>query len=119
MDKELARFHDNKSLFNQFLKMKQKFHNIPKFHLLQHYTHCVCMLGTPDGYNTEAPERLHIDLTKAGFQVSNKINDTELEQMAKYLLLQRMYKKHMSVAPVIFYNILSMTVAAQSQLGVD
>ncbi|KAG8689261.1 hypothetical protein FRC11_003504, partial [Ceratobasidium sp. 423] len=32
-----------------------------------------------------APEQLHIDLTKAGFNASNKIDDTELEQMAEYI----------------------------------
>ncbi|KAF8709631.1 Zn-finger protein, partial [Rhizoctonia solani] len=88
MDKQLATFHSQKSVFDEWLKTKRKFHNIPKFHSLQHYTHAIRMLGTPDGYNTEAPERLHIDLTKAGFNASNKIDDTELEQMAEYI--QRM-----------------------------
>ncbi|KAG8684795.1 hypothetical protein FRC11_011583, partial [Ceratobasidium sp. 423] len=88
MDKQLAIFHEHKSVFDECLKSKRKFHNIPKFHSLQHYTHSIRMLGTPDGYNTEAPERLHIDLTKAGFQASNKIDDTEIEQMAEYI--QRM-----------------------------
>ncbi|KAF8676955.1 Zn-finger protein [Rhizoctonia solani] len=86
MDQHLATFHQNKAIFKQWLKTKRKFHNIPKFHQLQHYTHSICMLGTPDGYNTEAPERLHIDLTKAGFNASNKIDDTELEQMAEYIM---------------------------------
>ncbi|KAG8685349.1 hypothetical protein FRC11_010728 [Ceratobasidium sp. 423] len=84
MDRQLAIFHENKGVFTQWLKSEQKFHNIPKIHMLQHYTHAIRMLGTPDGYNTEAPERLHIDLTKAGYHASNKVDDTELDQMAKY-----------------------------------
>ncbi|KAG8761323.1 hypothetical protein FRC11_014021 [Ceratobasidium sp. 423] len=97
MDKQLVKFHELKSVFNQHLKSKCKFHNILKFHSLQHYTYSICMLGTPDGYNTEAPESLHIDLTKAGFNASNKIDDTKLEQMTKYiqcmdsLVLHQMY----------------------------
>ncbi|KAF8758013.1 Zn-finger protein [Rhizoctonia solani] len=86
MDQHLATFHQNKAIFEQWLKTERKFHNIPKFHQLQHYTHSIRMLSTPDGYNTEAPERLHIDLTKAGFNASNKIDDTELEQMAEYIM---------------------------------
>ncbi|KDN35600.1 hypothetical protein RSAG8_11462, partial [Rhizoctonia solani AG-8 WAC10335] len=86
MDKQLAIFHEHKGVFMQWLKSERKFHNIPKFHMLQHYTHIIRMLGTPDGYNTEAPERLHIDLNNiAGFRASNKVDDTELQQMAKYV----------------------------------
>jgi hypothetical protein len=86
MDHHLAIFHQNKAVFDQWLKTERNFHNIPKFHQLQHYTHLIRMLGMPDGYNTEAPERLHIDLTNAGFNASNKIDDTELEQMAEYTM---------------------------------
>ncbi|EUC66200.1 hypothetical protein RSOL_472470 [Rhizoctonia solani AG-3 Rhs1AP] len=88
MDKQLAIFHRDKSAFNGSLKTPKGFHNIPKFHSLQHYTHSIRSLGTPDGYNTEAPERLHIDLTKAGFKASNKNDNTEIEQMKEYI--QRM-----------------------------
>ncbi|KAG9096281.1 hypothetical protein FRC07_010959 [Ceratobasidium sp. 392] len=41
------------------------------------------MLGTPDGYNTETSERLHIDFTKMGYRASNKVNATK--QMALYI----------------------------------
>ncbi|KDN40727.1 hypothetical protein RSAG8_07902, partial [Rhizoctonia solani AG-8 WAC10335] len=88
MDRQLKIFHENKSVFEEYKCLKKEFYHIPKFHALQHYTHSIRMLGTPDGYNTEAPERLHIDLTKAGFQASNKVDDTELEQMTEYI--QRM-----------------------------
>ncbi|CAE6409497.1 unnamed protein product [Rhizoctonia solani] len=85
MDKQLAIFHREKSAFNASLKTPKGFHNIPKFHSLQHYTHSIRSLGTPDGYNTEAPERLHIDLTKAGFRASNKNDNAEIEQMKEYI----------------------------------
>ncbi|KAG8706261.1 hypothetical protein FRC11_008370, partial [Ceratobasidium sp. 423] len=85
MDRQLAIFHENKGVFTQWLKSERKFHNIPKIHMLQHYTHTIRMLSTPNGYNTEAPERLHINLTKAGYHASNKVDNTELDQMAKYV----------------------------------
>ncbi|KAF8694533.1 Zn-finger Hypothetical protein, partial [Rhizoctonia solani] len=88
MDEKLAIFHNEKSAFNALLKTPKGFHNIPKFHSLQHYTHSIRSLGTPNGYNTKAPKRLHIDLTKAGFKASNKNDDTEIEQMKEYI--QRM-----------------------------
>ena len=32
-----------------------------KLHAVLHYVDCICSLGLTDGYNTESPERLHID----------------------------------------------------------
>ncbi|KAF8761887.1 Zn-finger protein [Rhizoctonia solani] len=32
MDQHLATFHQNKAIFEQWLKTERKFHNIPKFH---------------------------------------------------------------------------------------
>ncbi|QRW23055.1 coatomer subunit beta [Rhizoctonia solani] len=88
MDRQLAVFHNEKSAFKSSLKTPKGFHNIPKFHSLQHYTHSIRLLGAPNGYNTEAPERLHINLTKAGYKASNKNDDTKTEQMKEYI--QRM-----------------------------
>jgi lysozyme family protein len=34
--------------------------DIPKWHMVAHYAESICELGTPDRYNTEAPEYLHI-----------------------------------------------------------
>ncbi|KAF8509179.1 hypothetical protein JB92DRAFT_3089306 [Gautieria morchelliformis] len=39
--------------------------------------------GTPDGFNTELSERLHIDFAKEGYRASNKKN--YIEQMVTYL----------------------------------
>ncbi|KAG8734443.1 hypothetical protein FRC10_011712 [Ceratobasidium sp. 414] len=45
---------------------------IPKWHMISHYVDSIRELGTPDGYNTEAPEYLHIVYVKRGWAASNK-----------------------------------------------
>ncbi|KAG8725333.1 hypothetical protein FRC12_024195 [Ceratobasidium sp. 428] len=45
---------------------------IPKWHMISHYVDSIRDLGTPDGYNTEAPEYLHIMYVKRGWAASNK-----------------------------------------------
>ncbi|QRW11932.1 plasma membrane ATPase 4 [Ceratobasidium sp. AG-Ba] len=88
MDKCLRTFHANKSVFKELgaLKTKEAFHGIPKFHMIQHYTMLIRMLGTPDGFNTETSERLHINFAKIGYRRSNRVN--AIKQMALYI--QRM-----------------------------
>ncbi|QRV96895.1 hypothetical protein RhiJN_24913 [Ceratobasidium sp. AG-Ba] len=51
--------------------------------MISHYTHIIRKLGTPDGYNTETLEHLHIDFAKLGYWASNKVNATK--QMALYI----------------------------------
>ncbi|KAG8701170.1 hypothetical protein FRC09_005520 [Ceratobasidium sp. 395] len=46
--------------------------HIPKWHMLSHYEESIREYGTPDGYNTEAPEYLHIVYVKRGWEASNK-----------------------------------------------
>lgn len=48
-----------------------------------HFTHQIRLHGTPDGYNTELPERLHIEVAKTGYRASNKRN--YMSQMTKYM----------------------------------
>ncbi|KAG9088471.1 hypothetical protein FRC06_002015, partial [Ceratobasidium sp. 370] len=96
LDSYLANFHDLKDIFvgtdeernkmKDLLDSDERFHGIPKLHMLSHYVHFIHELGTPDGYNTEVPERLHIDYVKVPWRASNHVNPTE--QMATYL--QRM-----------------------------
>ncbi|CCO32034.1 hypothetical protein BN14_06086 [Rhizoctonia solani AG-1 IB] len=88
MEKALRTFHRNKQIFKDTgaVTTKKGFHGIPKIHMIQHYVHLIKMLGTPDGYNTETSERLHIDFAKMGYRASNKVNVTK--QMAVYI--QRM-----------------------------
>lgn len=45
---------------------------IPKWHMVGHYPDSIRELGTPDGYNTEGPEYLHIVYVKRGWAASNK-----------------------------------------------
>ncbi|KAG8724348.1 hypothetical protein FRC09_019797 [Ceratobasidium sp. 395] len=45
---------------------------IHKWHQLSHYHESIRNFGTPDGYNTEAPEYLHIVYVKRGWAASNK-----------------------------------------------
>ncbi|QRV80973.1 plasma membrane ATPase 4 [Ceratobasidium sp. AG-Ba] len=66
MDRALRTFHENKQVFVQkgAVATKKGFHGIPKLHMIEHYTYLINMLGTPDGFNTETSERLHIDFAK-------------------------------------------------------
>ncbi|QRW08902.1 plasma membrane ATPase 4 [Ceratobasidium sp. AG-Ba] len=85
MERSLRMFHHNKSVFKQLgaLKTREAFHGIPKIHMIQHYVKLIQMLGTPDGYNTEMSERLHIDFAKMGYRASNRVN--AIKQMALYI----------------------------------
>ncbi|KAG9083177.1 hypothetical protein FRC06_004674, partial [Ceratobasidium sp. 370] len=50
---------------------------IPKWHMISHYADSIRELGTPNGYNTEAPEYLHIVYVKQGWVASNKREATQ------------------------------------------
>lgn len=83
MDSALATFHEHKDVFLRDDIRPQGHFNIPKIHALLHYTSSIRLHGTPDGYNTELPERLHIDFAKRAYRASNKRNYTI--QMARWL----------------------------------
>ncbi|KAG9121667.1 hypothetical protein FRC07_002288 [Ceratobasidium sp. 392] len=93
LDGYLADFHDLKDAFVGTVKEREtmkdlldgdeRFHGIPKLHMLSHYIRFIRELGTPDGYNTEVPEHLHIDYVKVPWRASNHVN--AIEQMATYL----------------------------------
>ncbi|KAJ7775451.1 Zn-finger domain-containing protein [Mycena metata] len=80
----LDTFHAHKQVFLD-LKIREHF-NIPKFHAIQHYVDAIRRLGSADGYNTESPERLHIDFAKKAYRASNRRDYTE--QMALWLQRQ-------------------------------
>ncbi|KAG8729242.1 hypothetical protein FRC10_004158, partial [Ceratobasidium sp. 414] len=91
MDRDLAGFHDVKHVFvdpeNDHLPSSEgRFNNIPKLHMISHYTRTIRELGSPDGYNSENTERLHIDYVKEAWRASNHVNATQ--QMAVYLQRQ-------------------------------
>jgi hypothetical protein len=69
----LDTFHANKQIFLDLgIRAKQGHFNIPKLHSMEHYVAMIWLFGSLDGYNTESPERLHIDYAKAGYRASNK-----------------------------------------------
>ena len=80
----LENFHAYKNVFID-LGVREHF-NIPKLHNIQHYVDSIHLLGSADGYNTESPERLHIDFAKNAYLASNKRDF--LEQMAIWLQRQ-------------------------------
>ncbi|KAG2034075.1 hypothetical protein BDR03DRAFT_935443 [Suillus americanus] len=80
----LTVFHVNKDIFKE-LAVREHF-NIPKLHQLTHYVSSITLFGAADGFNTELPERLHIDFAKDSYRASNK-RDYE-EQMALWLQCQ-------------------------------
>ncbi|KAG6906094.1 hypothetical protein DXG01_015963 [Tephrocybe rancida] len=77
----LDTFHAHKDIFIE-LECHDDF-NFPKLHSMMHYVEAIKALGSADGYNSEAPEQLHIDFTKDMYWASNKHNYTE--QMAMWL----------------------------------
>ncbi|KAJ7129656.1 hypothetical protein C8R44DRAFT_830103 [Mycena epipterygia] len=73
LDTALDVFHENKHIFLTLgARANQGHFNIPKIHSMEHYTSMIRLFGSADGFNTEAPERLHIDYAKAGYRASNK-----------------------------------------------
>ena len=81
MDRAWSAIHENKNILVE-LHIRKKF-NIPKFHSLIHYVSAVHSHGTLDGYNSESPERLHIDFAKVPFRAGNRRDYTA--QMATWM----------------------------------
>lgn len=63
-------FHERKSVFIDH-EIREHF-NIAKVHSMQHYYHMIKSHGTADNFNTELPERLHIEMAKDAFKHTNK-----------------------------------------------
>ncbi|KAI0764847.1 hypothetical protein C8Q74DRAFT_1370751 [Fomes fomentarius] len=76
-----AAFHQYKYVFKEE-KVCEDF-NVPKLHSAGRYATSIRKLGTTDGYNTEASERLHIDYVKRSYAASNK--RTYIKQMTIWL----------------------------------
>jgi len=74
-------FHENKDIFIR--EGVREHFNIPKLHQMLHYFEAIKSRGVADGYNTESPERLHIDFAKEAYRATNGW-DYE-EQMVKWL----------------------------------
>ncbi|KZV89896.1 hypothetical protein EXIGLDRAFT_838215 [Exidia glandulosa HHB12029] len=63
------RFHKYKKVFVDH--GRREHFKIPKLHSLSHYVAMIRLFGAADGYNTESPERLHIDFCKEAYRASN------------------------------------------------
>ncbi|KAG1764390.1 hypothetical protein EV702DRAFT_1154115 [Suillus placidus] len=72
MQAALALFHANKNIFVEH-GVREHF-NILKLHSMVHYIDSIRLFGSADGFNTELPERLHIDFAKRAYRASNRRN---------------------------------------------
>lgn len=66
----LQTFHHNKDVFID-LGLREDF-NFPKLHSMIHYVEAILRKGSLDGYNTELPERLHIEYAKDAYRAGNR-----------------------------------------------
>jgi hypothetical protein len=57
----LDEIHENKYVLLELeiFKSARRFDKIPKLHVVSHYAHFTCELGTLDGYSSEMSEHLH------------------------------------------------------------
>lgn len=83
LQETLRLFHDAKRALVELgvYESMRAFDRIPKVHMVGHYPRSIRELGTPDGYNSELPESLHVTLAKMPWRRSNKVNATP--QMAQ------------------------------------
>jgi hypothetical protein len=72
--KALDDFHANKDVLIELGGSDQLHFNIPKVHSLEHYEQLIKLFGSVDGFNSESPERLHIDFAKNAYRASNQKN---------------------------------------------
>ncbi|KIM86001.1 hypothetical protein PILCRDRAFT_25702, partial [Piloderma croceum F 1598] len=70
MQEALDLFHTNEDVFID--EGIQDHFNISKLHSLLHYIDSIILLGSLDRFNSEHPERLHINYAKKGYRASNK-----------------------------------------------
>lgn len=68
----LDHFHANKDVFIELEAQHPAHFNIPKIHSMMHYFKLIELFGSADRYNTESPERLHIDYPKDTYRASNQ-----------------------------------------------
>jgi hypothetical protein len=90
MGEALDAFHSHKDVFIE-LRPNEDF-NIPKVHSMLHYLDSIRSLGSADGYNSESPERHHIDYAKEAYRASNGVD--YIAQMTKWLQHQEAVDRH-------------------------
>ncbi|KAG9089203.1 hypothetical protein FS749_001534 [Ceratobasidium sp. UAMH 11750] len=76
LESDLEEFHEFKNIFRArgVHTSIYGFNGIAKLHTVRHYPHQTREMGSPDGYSTEGPERLHIDCVKVPYRASNGVN---------------------------------------------
>ncbi|KAH7902948.1 hypothetical protein BJ138DRAFT_1168705 [Hygrophoropsis aurantiaca] len=72
LQQALDDFHSHKDIFIELGGRNAPHFNIPKLHSLDHYCTLIRLFGSADGFNTESPERLHIDYAKDAYRATNK-----------------------------------------------
>ncbi|KIJ63135.1 hypothetical protein HYDPIDRAFT_156602 [Hydnomerulius pinastri MD-312] len=82
----LDEFHAHKAVFVELQARNPGHFNIPKIHSMSHYRMMIELFGSADGFNTESPERLHIDYAKDAYRATNKKD--YLVQMTQWLRRQ-------------------------------
>jgi hypothetical protein len=92
LDESWATFHALKQAFvEQGGRLSAQF-LIPKLHKLMHYRDAIQQLGSLDGFNSEATERLHINYAKMAYRASNRRD--HVIQMTRWLTRQEAVDRH-------------------------
>ncbi|CDO69394.1 hypothetical protein BN946_scf185040.g7 [Trametes cinnabarina] len=86
----LAQFHANKSIFVD-LGIRLDFH-FPKLHGLDHYILSIRLFGSPDNFDTQYTERLHIEFAKDAYRATNRKD--EFSQMTLWLERREKVQRH-------------------------
>lgn len=93
MQAALDIFHASKDVFVDLgIRSSPDDFNIPKLHSMMHYIQSIRHMGSADGYNSESPERLHIDCAKDAYAASSKVD--YIAQMTKWLSVQEAVYRH-------------------------
>ncbi|KAI0348953.1 hypothetical protein OH77DRAFT_1465870 [Trametes cingulata] len=86
----LVRFHANKSIFINF-GIHFDF-DFPKLHSLDHFPLSTRLFGSPDNFNTQYSECLHIDFAKDAYRATNQKD--EFAQMSLWLERREKVQRH-------------------------
>ncbi|KAI0045265.1 hypothetical protein FA95DRAFT_1495695, partial [Auriscalpium vulgare] len=112
LDNALKRFNADKAIFLQ-AGVREHF-NLPKLHFLIHYTPSIKLFGTTGNYNTEATERLHIDLAKDAYRLTN--HKDAYPQMTKWLQRRKQILRHECF---VRWRLAGSPVASSNRLPVE
>ena len=113
MQDALDVFHSHKDIFVELQARRSEGFNIPKLHSMLHYLDSIRSLGSADGYNTESPERLHIDFAKEAYRASNRVN--YVDQMTKWLQRQEAINRRSAYLDWVSLSTVSTSHSHQKQ----